>query len=94
MRRWCNPFFTSHGPVLKLTYHIATWALTQVFVAYGGLAVELRLFSNVMVFWSHYYFVPTVAALLVLLLVPSRQSQRHKDSHDVNGATPKSAKQD
>ena len=26
-----------------------------------------------------------MAPLLVLLLVPSRQSQRHKDSHDVNG---------
>jgi hypothetical protein len=84
MRRWCNPFFTSRGPVLKWTYHVATWVLTQLFVAYGGVAVDLRLFSDVMVYWSHFYFVPT-AALLVLLLVPSRQSQRHKDSHDVNG---------
>ncbi|CAI8044756.1 Lysophospholipid acyltransferase 2 [Geodia barretti] len=32
MRRWCNPFFTSRGPVLKWTYHIATWVLTQLFV--------------------------------------------------------------
>ncbi|CAI8033818.1 Lysophospholipid acyltransferase 2 [Geodia barretti] len=85
MRRWCNPFFTSHGPVLKWTYHVATWVLTQAYMTYSCLAVSLVWFPAVWTFWSHHYFVPTVAPLLVLLLVPSRQSQRHKDSHDVNG---------
>jgi lysophospholipid acyltransferase 1/2 len=85
MRRWCNPFFTGHGPVLKWTYHVATWVLTQVYVAYCSLQLVLLWPSDVWTFCSYHYFVPSLAPLLVLLLVPSRQSQRHKDSHDVNG---------
>ena len=50
MRRWCNPFFTGHGPVLKWTYHIATWVLTQVYVAYCSLQLVLLWPSDVWTF--------------------------------------------
>ena len=70
MRRWCNPFFTSRGPVLKWTYHVATWVLTQLFVAYGGVAVDLRLFSDVMVYWR--WALPGLQSLWMLSTAPCK----------------------
>ena len=69
---------TDSGVGLYIPFHFTEMIFPLVIISSA-----INTFTFCYTLHSYYYFVPTVAALLVLLLVPSRQSQRHKDSRDV-----------
>jgi lysophospholipid acyltransferase 1/2 len=85
MRRLINPFFTSHGLVVKWSYHVVTWVLAHNYCYHGALALQLMWLPEVLIFWRNMYFIPIWTTLVVVFLLPSGKPHKSKGAEVATG---------
>ncbi|XP_047379063.1 lysophospholipid acyltransferase 2 isoform X2 [Sciurus carolinensis] len=69
-------------PQLKLFYDVITWAVTQIVISYTVVPFVLLSIKPSFTFYSSWYYCLHICAILVLLLLPVKKTQRGKNTHE------------
>nr|KAF6447949.1 membrane bound O-acyltransferase domain containing 2 [Rousettus aegyptiacus] len=69
-------------PQLKFLYDVITWMATQIAISYTVVPFVLLSIKPSFKFYSSWYYCLHIVAILVLLLLPAKNTQRGRSTHE------------